>query len=92
MDTHWSSILGENGVFGTILYLLLFIHPIRYVSRYKNHFRDYYFIILACIITLMIESIVLNLASRLTFIMIYSGLTGIIVRRISDNNKTAVIL
>ena len=92
MDTHWSSILGENGVLGTILYLLLFIHPIRYVSRYKNNFRDYYFIILACIIALMIESIVLNLASRLTFIMIYSGLTGIIVRRISDNNKTTVII
>lgn len=92
MDTHWSSILGENGVLGTILYLLLFIHPIRYVSRYKNNFRDYYFIILACIIALMIESIVLNLASRLTFIMIYSGLTGIIVRRISDNNKATVII
>ena len=86
MDAHWSSILGENGVLGTIVYLLLFLYPCLYIKRYKNRYKDYYFIITMCYAILIIESFALNLVLRLSMIIIYAGISGLIIRSISKDN------
>lgn len=84
MDTHWSSIIGENGFVGTLLYTILFLFPLIIIKKYRNNYREYYFIITMCYIVTTIESITLNLVARVSFIVIYSGLSAIMLRRISS--------
>lgn len=88
MDTHWASILGENGLLGTIVYLIIYTFPLFTIRKYKNRFKEYYFLITMCYIVISIESITLNLIARLPFIVIYSGLSGLILRHISNNLKS----
>lgn len=90
MDTHWASILGENGILGTIIYLLIYTFPLYTIRKYKNRFKEYYFLITMCYIVISIESITLNLIARLPFIVIYSGLSGLILRQISNNYKSKI--
>lgn len=87
MDAHWSSILGENGVVGLIVYLTIFLYPYMCIRKYKDRYKDYYFIITMCYAILIMESMALNLVLRLSMIVIYSGISGLIVRRISEDNK-----
>ncbi len=85
MDTHWSSVFGENGFLGTILYLILFFYPIIQIRKYRYQFKDYYFLIIMCYSVISIESIALNLINRFVFIVIYAGLSGLILRRIKTD-------
>lgn len=87
MDTHWASILGENGVLGTILYLLIYLLPLFSIRKFRTQYKEYYFIITMCFIVISIESLTLNLVGRLPFIIIYAGLSGLILRRISQQYK-----
>ena len=95
MDTHWSSILGEMGVAGIVCYLALMTFPFR---RYrKKYFRskireDYFFIILFSPLVMMLESLFLPLPNRLAFIVIYSGLVGIIFRHEVEQLKQNKLL
>lgn len=87
MDAHWSSILGENGVLGLFAYLMIFLYPYMYIRKYKDRYKNYYFIITMCYAILIMESMVLNLVLRLSMIVIYSGISALIVRRIYEDNK-----
>ena len=86
LDTHWANILGENGVAGTIIYLLLLFYPVRKANNSKNKKQipqEVRFLITMSIITMFIESFVLPLPNRLNFIFIYSGLSAILLRYVS---------
>lgn len=90
MDTHWSAILGEMGVLGTILYFLLLLFPIKIIRKnYRSipNGKHYYFFIATSILTLTVESITLTLINLFGFIVIYTGLSAIIIRRINEFNK-----
>ena len=84
MDTHWSSIIGENGFLGTLLYVMIYLFPLVLIQKYRRSYKEYYFIITMCYIVTTIESITLNLVARVSFIVIYSGLSAIMIRRISQ--------
>ena len=86
MDTHWSSIIGENGILGTILYLMLYLYPLIKIRRYKHIYKEYYFFITICYIVTTIESITLNLVARVPFIVIYAGISALILRQISTKH------
>lgn len=81
LDTHWANILGENGILGSILYLMLFFYPIRECRKKKNYFtKDFSFVITTSIFCIFIESFALPLPNRLNFIFIYTGLMAILVK------------
>ncbi len=89
MDTHWASLLGEAGVLGLILYVLLFIYPILAVRRYtKNHpdgsatVKSLMFYTSCGLPILMMESFVLALPNRFCFMLLYAGLNAMIVRNL----------
>ncbi len=87
MDTHWSAILGEMGVLGTMLYLILLFYPIMVIRKKYRCFPNgkyYLFIISTSIIVLSIESITLTLINQFGFMVIYTGLSAIIIRRINE--------
>ena len=85
MDTHWSNILGENGYLGTLLYLLLFCYPLRYIRKAKGYpgYRSYRFLILTVLVVVMFESLTLCIPGRMAFMFIYAGVLSIICRKIS---------
>ncbi len=87
MDTHWSSVLGEAGVLGLLLYIMLMIYPavavITLVRRKENMDetdRSYLFLVVCGTVILMAESFVLALPNRFCFILLYAGLNALIVR------------
>ncbi len=90
LDTHWANILGENGILGSFLYLMLLFYPVREVHKKKRLFsKDISFVITISILCIFIESFALPLPNRLNFIFIYSGLTAILVRY-TYNHSTRV--
>lgn len=94
MDTHWSAILGEMGLLGTLLYVLLFLYPVRVIwrnYRYLPNGKYYRYLISVSIFVILIESITLTLINQFCFMMIYSGLSAIIIRRINDARRNESI-
>ena len=89
MDTHWASILGENGYLGTFLYLLLFFFPLRFLKKMKSgeitHSSSFKFLLISSLLVISIESFVLSLPTRFCFMFIYAGLNAIICRYITEN-------
>lgn len=85
MDTHWSSILGENGYLGTLLYLILFYYPLFFLKRIKKFpiYDSMKFLMMAIFIVITIESITLCIPNRMAFMFIYSGFLGLFCRQIS---------
>lgn len=85
MDTHWSNILGENGYLGTLLYLMLFCYPLRYLKKMRNltHHQSTKFLFIAVIIVVMFESLTLCIPGRMAFMFIYAGILSILCRKIS---------
>lgn len=86
MDTHWSSIIGENGYLGTIIYLMLFLYPICFLKKVKclKNSIALKFLILTVFIVVTFESITLCIPGRMAFMFIYSGILGLISRDISN--------
>ncbi|MDR0890974.1 MAG: O-antigen ligase family protein [Endomicrobium sp.] len=83
MDTHWSSIIGENGIIGLILYVLLMTYAIRkYKSCVPSEMisKSNMYILTFSTGCMILESIALPLPNRLSFIVIYSGLSAIILK------------
>lgn len=78
MDTHWASVLGEQGVLGTLLYLSLMLMPLYRYRKCKIYdpFVNKYvkYILYTTFIVLLIESIALPLPNRMAFMFIYAGL------------------
>ncbi len=94
MDTHWASVLGETGVLGLIIYLLLFIYPILAVRRYARRYPDdsadmksFIFYTSCGMPILMMESFVLALPNRFCFMLLYAGLNAMIVRYLYSRDE-----
>ena len=86
MDTHWASVLGETGVLGLVLYLILFFYPARRMRREVRSGagpdeRAFRFMVRMGVITLFVESLVLALPKSFSFIVLYAGLAALILRR-----------
>lgn len=94
MDTHWSSVLGESGVLGSFLYLILMTFPM-FECR-KNRLGSYLskpnmFILFFSTGVMMLESLVLALPNRFAFMFIYSGLSAIILRHEAEKVKSSTL-
>lgn len=89
MDTHWASILGENGYLGTIIYFMLFLFPLRYLKKAKGLIchRSISFLFVTSLTVITLESTVLSIPTRFCFMFLYAGLNAIICRYITDFNK-----
>lgn len=77
-DTFWSHIIGELGFIGTILYLLLWLHPFLKAKKFL-HSDDRYkkilsFFIVSVTVVIFIESFAISIPEQLQFIIIYAGL------------------
>lgn len=85
MDTHWASVLGEQGFIGSVIYVFLLLIPLRrlkYVKKWPMRHRNYvYFVVLTCYICVFLESIALPLINRLCFVFMYAGLCSVITNR-----------
>lgn len=88
LDTYWSSIIGEIGYIGAILYFSLFFYPFYFLWRIGANKTDkgLFFIVLGTLFTVFIESFTLNLPSQIAWIVIYSCLNGIICRYIYNKS------
>ncbi len=89
MDTHWAGVLGEMGVLGLVIYIIVLLYPATAVRRLakKNmddspDTRSYRFIIACGMAVLMIESFVLVLPNRFCFILLYAGLAALVARNL----------
>lgn len=88
MDTHWASVLGEMGVLGLAIYVLLLLYPamaLRRLGRAKDsppESRALRFYVSCGTAVLMLESFVLALPNRSVFIILYAGLSAVILRNI----------
>ena len=87
MDNHWSSIIGENGYMGTVLYMILFLYPLFSFKNRKcfNANASLKFLMLAIFIVVTFESITLCIPGRMAFMFIYAGIIGLISRYITVN-------
>lgn len=84
MDTHWASILGENGYFGSLIYFILYLYPLFYIRRLVNssYYKSVKYLFFTIFIVISFESITLCIPGRMAFIFIYSGILGLICRQI----------
>lgn len=93
MDTHWASILGEMGVLGLLIYVVLLLYPAIALGCLRRRRpegapedspddRAYRFYVSVGMTVMMLESFVLALPNRSVFILLYAGLTALIVRNL----------
>lgn len=93
MDTHWASILGEMGVLGLAIYVLLLLYPAIALGCLRRRRPDgapddspderaYRFYVSVGLTVLMLESFVLALPNRSVFILLYAGLAALMVRNV----------
>lgn len=98
MDTHWASILGEMGVLGMAVYIILLLYPafaLRQLRRRRTddaeedspEVRSYRFYVSCGLAVLMLESFVLALPNRSVFILLYAGLTALMVRNLYSSES-----
>ena len=99
MDTHWASVLGEQGVIGLIIYLLLIITPLKRLKKLRQCDNDIrkliQFVVIAIYSVILLDSFFLPLPNRLCFIFLYSGLCVLITNdyfiedicSVEDNNE-----
>ncbi len=95
LDTHWSSILGETGVLGLTFYIMLMTFPFwryRKVGKKDERDRAYYIVLILSPLCMMFESVTLPLPNRLAFIVIYSGLTAVILRHHIQSHQSATAI
>ncbi len=96
MDTHWASLLGEAGVLGLIIYVILFVYPIAALRRFSGRgrgrsleVRSYMFYTTCGMFVLMMESFFLALPNRFCFMLLYAGLNAVIVRNIGSTEAAS---
>lgn len=94
MDTHWASILGEMGVLGLVVYLLLLLYPVIALrclygkgSDSSPEIRALKFYVSCGLAVMMLESFVLALPNRSVFILLYAGLNAIIIRNLYSSES-----
>lgn len=89
MDTHWSSVLGELGYVGMIMYIVLMVYPVLIYHKYRSkHFvenKNFSFLFYTVFISMIIESIALPLPQKFAFMFVYAGLNAIICRYLVDS-------
>ena len=93
MDTHWASVLGEMGVLGLAIYIIVLIYPAIALGALRRRrpegvpedspdARAYRFYTSCGMAVMMLESFVLALPGRSVFIILYAGLTALMVRNL----------
>ncbi len=94
MDTHWANALGEMGVLGLVVYIILLIYPMIAVGRLRRRKEEwstaekgFSFYIYCGIAILILESFVLALPNRMCFMLLYAGLTSLIVRNMYSSEN-----
>lgn len=93
LDTYWSSPLGELGFIGFAIYLYLFFFPILKIvksdvsdSNLKIRKR-YLFYITATGVVIFFESIALSIYSQISYILLYTGVSAIMINSIWSDTK-----
>jgi hypothetical protein len=81
-DSYWSSILGEMGYIGATFYILLFLWPLLFSLKYRNHkeLKNLVFLNFGIIAIIFIESLALAIPYQVSFVVLYAGITGLICR------------
>lgn len=69
LDTYWSSVLGELGYIGIILFLYFFFHPLRKISKISLKSSSLVFFIYATTFAIFIESFALAIGNQISFIV-----------------------
>lgn len=82
LDTYWPHILGELGLFGTILFLYLWFFPfklamVKYKSTDDPFIKGVSFYILLLVITITWEGFTLYTPEVPGFVLLHSGLSGL---------------
>ncbi|WP_421775353.1 hypothetical protein [Gracilimonas sp.] len=89
LDTYWSSILGENGFIGGIIYFILYFFPVILIKKkagtHSKHNQVLFYLVFAITGLLFIESLVLSMLSQMTFILLYAGVPGLIYNQLKSN-------
>jgi len=89
-DAHWSSVLGEQGYLGSLLYIILIAYPVVRIFKKTNgddesRNRIVRFLTLMCFLTIVIDSITLSVITRFAFVFVLSGISGMILRRLDED-------
>jgi hypothetical protein len=96
LDTYWPSPLAETGMIGVIIMLLFYFYPLKKINKlYKaNNFHDMEllkslkFYIFSIAMVLFVENVVLSSLSQVSIIIIYFGLSGLIINFIEKENES----
>lgn len=83
LDTWWPHIVAEFGVFGTLLFLTLWLYPLLGALRLPpgKVKKDTLFFILAAWCVILLESTGATYPEQLQFILVYCGLSALLLRR-----------
>lgn len=82
LDTFWPHIIGELGIIGLILFLLVWLYPIKlaiFMVRFSNDnfIKGISFYVSLIIITITWEGFTLYTPEIPSFVLLHSGLTGL---------------
>jgi len=87
LDTYWSSPLAETGIIGIIILLVFYFHPLIKIRKLigdlkvtdKVFYKSLKFYISSIALVLLIENITLSSLSQVFIIILYFGLSGLII-------------
>jgi len=93
LDTYWSSPLGELGFIGFAIYLYLYFFPILKIAKSNQCDsslkirKRYLFYIIGTGVVIFFESIALSIYSQIAYILLYTGISAIMINSISGDTK-----
>jgi hypothetical protein len=96
-DTYWPHIIGELGVLGFLLFLFLWLYPIKVAISVMKNSNELYikalcFYVISIGIIMTMDGVVLYTPEISSFILFHSGLTGLCLYHISKYNKSSILL
>lgn len=95
LDTYWPSPLAEIGVIGVLLLLMLYFHPLIKIKRLIKSsnakdlelFKSLKFFIFSTALVLFVENFSLSSLSQTSVIILYFGLSGLIINFKEKQNE-----
>jgi hypothetical protein len=87
-DSYWSSIIAEMGYVGAFFYVVLFFLPLIFVSKYRKikENKIFIFFVVGILSIIFIESLALAIPYQISFIVIYAGFTGVVLKMMKLNS------
>jgi hypothetical protein len=91
LDTWWPHIIGELGFIGTILFLYLWVYPIKialiaYQNTNNQFKKGISFYIILILIIMIWEGFSLSTPENPGFIILHAGLSGLCFHHIINNS------